>query len=173
MRPAAAPQTATARTSRHRFPFWGSPSLRRTPSYCHGTHPGCESLPLLGKPFIEAAVFTSTSAAPSPSLPLLGKPFIEAWALPLGLPAGARDRFPFWGSPSLRHPSGLHIFQQGLGSLPLLGKPFIEARSPAGTTRPTGHRFPFWGSPSLRRTWHPRWCSTSRRIASPSGEALH
>ncbi len=44
----------------------------------------------------------------------------------------AADRFPFWGSPSLRQAAEIdpvHVEQ----SLPLLGKPFIEAFSPAWT----------------------------------------
>ena len=59
------------------------------------------------------------------------------------------NRFPFWGSPSLRPGRQGADVPADLRSLPLLGKPFIEAR----TTRRSA-----------------RW---ARRIASPSGEALH
>ena len=45
----------------HRFPFWGSPSLRLIDQILH-VRRDIESLPLLGKPFIEA-----TTAARSPT----------------------------------------------------------------------------------------------------------
>ena len=37
----------------HRFPFWGSPSLRQAVTEADDRDAG-RSLPLLGKPFIEA-----------------------------------------------------------------------------------------------------------------------
>ena len=61
----------------------------------------------------------------------------------------AGDRFPFWGSPSLRLKGPTPWHSTLPPSLPLLGKPFIEA-----------------GTPTTRRWW-------TRPIASPSGEALH
>ena len=62
----------------YRFPFWGSPSLRQA---AHGRRADRilrPSLPLLGKPFIEASATRAAPTAPAGSLPLLGKPFIEA-----------------------------------------------------------------------------------------------
>ena len=105
-------------------------------------------LPLLGKPFIEAAMRATTQPSSRPELlPLLGKPFIEARTR-RPHPSSPRHCFPFWGSPSLRRgPRTLRL--RGAGALlPLLGKPFIEAHD-----RFTGA---FFGL-----------------IASPSGEALH
>ena len=92
---------------------------------------------------------------------------------PSNVPART-DRFPFWGSPSLRPTQRRLAGELPIKSLPLLGKPFIEAG--LGHRRRRGgrcDRFPFWGSPSLRRHHHPHPLRPTPAIASPSGEALH
>ena len=218
---APSPASSSSAPPPHRFPFWGSPSLRlvahdtsleleglslpllgkpfieATTPPPHGT-PSNKSLPLLGKPFIEARTAVSGPTCATESLPLLGKPFIEARGAPRSGSTAPWDRFPFWGSPSLRQaahgrradrilrPSlpllGKPFIEAGQvqvqapderASLPLLGKPFIEAGTgPAGAWY-WPRSLPLLGKPFIEapvRTPSPR---RSGRIASPSGEALH
>ena len=110
---------------RHCFPFWGSPSLRRSRGgQAHG--PRCELLPLLGKPFIEAMGGSPGRAgSASNCFPFWGSPSLRPDGL-FRLLVGDPHCFPFWGSPSLRR--RLHArSRRARELLPLLGKPFIEA----------------------------------------------
>ena len=156
----------------NRFPFWGSPSLR----------PGRQGADV---------------PADLRSLPLLGKPFIEAPVRQYACSASARDRFPFWGSPSLRRIWGFWLPWRRIRSLPLLGKPFIEAGESPGVWGGAGLSLPLLGKPFIEagsRTGLTRACrrslpllgkpfiearsgrptpGASPPIASPSGEALH
>ena len=107
------------------------------------------SLPLLGKPFIEARHGGCTPAPPPTSLPLLGKPFIEA-PPPCGTAAQAPNRFPFWGSPSLRQAWRPHVEMVSGDRFPFWGSPSLRPVLTWRAFRAASYRFPFWGSPSLR-----------------------
>ena len=53
----------------------------------------CRSLPLTGKPFVEANTVSQSDAKVAVSLPLTGKPFVEARTL-AGWLVARRGRFP-------------------------------------------------------------------------------
>ena len=107
------------------------------------------SLPLLGKPFIEAhRRLRGSLQLRAKSLPLLGKPFIEATSPLWTTPAGSSRSLPLLGKPFIEAQIRARRLSSPAGSLPLLGKPFIEANNGAAL-------------------------NLLKYIASPSGEALH
>ena len=185
-----------ARALGYRFPFWGSPSLRLA-----GVQPGRDghriSLPLLGKPFIEAvrprlgrppsrhrfpfwgspslrlSVAGGRRVASPLSLPLLGKPFIEAHRRLRGSLQLRAKSLPLLGKPFIEATSPLWTTPAGSSrSLPLLGKPFIEAQIRARRLSSPAGSLPLLGKPFIEAN-NGAALNLLKYIASPSGEALH